>query len=138
MNTLNHCLFALFRIFEAINFRGLLLDFNFVAYISFIEPCAGAFVESKISRLDQNPLGDASKITILTFNGSFVSFIVINIIQTICNCVCTIRIQGDNLEWLGCALYVAGQSSSLETVEGQTLKGNSVSLTQILHETNLK
>ncbi len=42
------------------------------------------------------------------------------------------------MEWLGCALYVAGQSSSLETVEGQVMSGNNISLTQILRETKLK
>lgn len=46
--------------------------------------------------------------------------------------------QGNHLEWLGCALYVAGQSLQLETVEGQAKEGNSVSLTQILRATRLK
>ena len=48
------------------------------------------------------------------------------------------HVQGDHVEWLGCALYVAGQSSSLETVEGQAMSGNNISLTQILRETGLK
>ena len=46
--------------------------------------------------------------------------------------------QGNHLEWLGCALYVAGQRLQLETVEGQAKEGNSVSLTQILRATRLK
>ena len=46
--------------------------------------------------------------------------------------------QGNHLEWLGCALYVAGQSIQLETVEGEAREGNSVSLTQILRATKLK
>ena len=50
-------------------------------------------------------------------------------------CVC---FQGDHMEWLGCALYVAGQSQQLETMEGQAREGNSVSLTQILRATKLK
>jgi len=33
---------------------------------------------------------------------------------------------------------VAGQSLQLETVEGESLRGNSVSLTQILRATKLK
>jgi len=47
-------------------------------------------------------------------------------------------LQGEHIEWLGCALYVAGQSSTLETVEGGTSSGNKVSLTQILRATKLK
>ena len=46
--------------------------------------------------------------------------------------------QGEHLEWLGCALYVAGQNLSLESVEGETLHGNNISLTQILRATKLK
>ncbi len=42
------------------------------------------------------------------------------------------------MEWLGCALYVAGQSLLLETVEGDTREGNNISLTQILRATKLK
>lgn len=54
---------------------------------------------------------------------------------TIIICIC---LQGNHLEWLGCALYVAGQSLQLENMEGETREGNSVSLTQILRATKLK
>ena len=52
--------------------------------------------------------------------------------------MCEFALQGDHIEWLGCALYVAGQNSMLETVEGGTSSGNKVSLTQILRATKLK
>ncbi len=59
----------------------------------------------------------------------------------VCSCTVIIQLlcfQGNHLEWLGCALYVAGQSQHLETVEGQAREGNSISLTQILRATELK
>ena len=46
--------------------------------------------------------------------------------------------QGSCIEWLGCALYVAGQSTFQETVEGGHSSGNKVSLTQILRATKLR
>ena len=47
-------------------------------------------------------------------------------------------VQGDHIEWLGCALYVAGQMSTMETIEGETSTGNNVSLTHILRSTKLR
>lgn len=47
-------------------------------------------------------------------------------------------LQGSCIEWLGCALYVAGQSTFQETVEGGHSSGNKVSLTQILRATKLR
>ncbi|KAL5467024.1 hypothetical protein EMCRGX_G031191 [Ephydatia muelleri] len=46
-------------------------------------------------------------------------------------------LEGSCIEWLGCALYVAGQSTFQETVEGGHSSGNKVSLTQILRATKL-
>ncbi|CAI8028338.1 Retinoblastoma-like protein 1 [Geodia barretti] len=46
-------------------------------------------------------------------------------------------LEGDHIEWLGCALYVAGQLSTMETVEGVQATGNNVSLTHILRSTKL-
>ena len=56
---------------------------------------------------------------------------LISLVRPVC-------VQGNHLEWLGCALYVAGQSQLLQTVEGEAREGNSVSLTQILRATKLK
>ena len=50
----------------------------------------------------------------------------------------TFFLQGDHIEWLGCALYVAGQLSTMETVEGVQATGNNVSLTHILRSTKLR
>ena len=47
-------------------------------------------------------------------------------------------IQGDHIEWLACALYIACRSSSTQTVEGRDHSGNNISLTQILRATKVK
>jgi hypothetical protein len=47
-------------------------------------------------------------------------------------------LEGSQLDWLACSLYVACRDSSTHTVEGDTYTGNSINLTQILRATNMK
>lgn len=47
-------------------------------------------------------------------------------------------LQGSQIEWLACALYVACRSTSTYTVEGGEYSGNCISLTQILRVTKLR
>ncbi|XP_062500915.1 retinoblastoma-like protein 2 isoform X2 [Corticium candelabrum] len=46
-------------------------------------------------------------------------------------------LEGDDLHWLACALYVACRQALVRTVSGDQSRGNSVSLTQILRSTDL-
>lgn len=46
-------------------------------------------------------------------------------------------LEGPQIEWLACSLYVACRTTSTQTVEGDDYLGNSISLTQILRATKL-
>lgn len=53
--------------------------------------------------------------------------------------ICNVYLQGDQLHWIGCAVYVACRKFSVPTVgrPGTNVEGNCVSLTRLLQLCNL-